>query len=450
MSVLVLSERDNAMLSRWRSGFIILGILIIAVRALAQSDCPVLVQDALDSVLTSCNGVGRNQVCYGNLSLHATQQPDAPTFKFDAVGDIVDVTHLQTLKLDALDETRGVWGLAMMQLQANIPDTLPGQNVTFLMFGDVEIENTAAADQNPMQAFYLRSGVGDADCQQAPESGVLIQTPHGVKSVSFNINGVDIEVGSTIMLQAQPAGDFTIRTLEGAAVVTMNGRAYPVIAGTEMSLPLDDQLHASGLPSMPVPLSETVIESLPLAPLPRAIPPAAPLSDAAMMKLTLRLDAGLEPCGVPGLPACEHALEPDDERVWATEANYCQTVADVAATSDIAMLPTATLNLPDTNGVGNPTANGVITLPPVSGGNKSDAPGSQPGDSAIGNPPISNYANPEPGLSEDNPVEKGLGNKEDLSGSQDSEKDKKDKEKRDKEDKEKRDKEDKEKKDKKG
>src|SRR5690606_20836366 len=32
------------------------------------------------------------------------------------------------------------WGVALMQIQANLPDTLPGQNVTFLLFGDVTIE----------------------------------------------------------------------------------------------------------------------------------------------------------------------------------------------------------------------------------------------------------------------------------------------------------------------
>jgi len=173
-----------------------------------------------------------------------------------------------------------------------------------------------------MQAFYIRSGVGEASCVDAPESGVLIQTPEGVQSVHFRINGVDVEIGSTVMLQAQPEGAFRIRTLEGAAVVTLGGNAYPVIAGTEMSLPMDAQLQPVGLPSLPVPLSDIRLETLPLAPLPQAIPPAAPLSDAVAMKLQMRVKAGLPPCGVPGLPDCEHALTPEEQRTWASEAAY--------------------------------------------------------------------------------------------------------------------------------
>ena len=32
-----------------------------------------------------------------------------------------------------------------MKLQANLPDTLPGQNVTFLMFGDVQVTNAVTS-----------------------------------------------------------------------------------------------------------------------------------------------------------------------------------------------------------------------------------------------------------------------------------------------------------------
>jgi len=51
------------------------------------------------------------------------------------------VAYLHALKLELSDQVNGVWGLAVMQLQPNIPDTLPGQNVTFLLFGDTEIED---------------------------------------------------------------------------------------------------------------------------------------------------------------------------------------------------------------------------------------------------------------------------------------------------------------------
>jgi hypothetical protein len=155
-----------------------------------------------------------------------------------------------------------------------------------------------------------------------PDSGLLVQTPEGVKSVHFNINGVEIEIGSTVMLQASAEQEFTVRTLEGAAVITMNELSYPVIAGTEMSIPVDAQMQAVGLPSMPVPFSEADVGGLPIAPLPREIAPAAPLPEAVTLKLQMLVEEGLEPCGTPGLPVCEHALTPDDNRRWATKDAY--------------------------------------------------------------------------------------------------------------------------------
>ena len=105
--------------------------------------------------------------------------------------------------MSELNEDAGVWGVAVMSLQADIPNTLPGQNVTFILFGDVMIENAASDEQTPMQAFYLRTGIGDVACEEAPESGLLIQTPDGIDEVTFNVNGVDVQVGSTVLFQTE-------------------------------------------------------------------------------------------------------------------------------------------------------------------------------------------------------------------------------------------------------
>ena len=40
-----------------------------------------------------------------------------------------------------MNASTGAWGVALMRIQANLPDTLPGQNVTMLIFGDVQIQN---------------------------------------------------------------------------------------------------------------------------------------------------------------------------------------------------------------------------------------------------------------------------------------------------------------------
>src|SRR5690606_12835103 len=44
----------------------------------------------------------------------------------------------------------------------------------------------------PMQVFYLQTGVQDAPCGEAPNSGLMIQTPEGVAEVTLLMNEVDI------------------------------------------------------------------------------------------------------------------------------------------------------------------------------------------------------------------------------------------------------------------
>ena len=170
---------------------------------LAQvNSCPEIVSKALSAADTACKKTGRNQACYGNFNLQATGQAGTSDFSFNKVGDIVNIADVQTLKLSPMSVDKAQWGVALMKLQANIPDTLPGQNVTFLLFGDVEITNAVnpsiSGDRTPMQAFYLRTGAGDAQCDEAPESGLLVQTPKGVGEVAFNVNGVDVQMGSTV------------------------------------------------------------------------------------------------------------------------------------------------------------------------------------------------------------------------------------------------------------
>jgi hypothetical protein len=101
-----------------------------------------------------------------------------------------------------------------MRLQANLPDTLPGQNVTVLLFGNVQFE---VAESDPgVQAFYVQTGLGDAPCLEAPESGLLVQTPQGVREVVFQLNAVDVTLSSTAYFQAVPSSELVASVIEGS------------------------------------------------------------------------------------------------------------------------------------------------------------------------------------------------------------------------------------------
>ncbi len=334
--------------------FFVFAFAILALAplmTLAQNgNCPEIVKTALAAADQVCQSTGRNQACYGNVDMTAQAQAGATNFSFSKVGDIVDVTQLQSLILSPMDEAAGKWGVALLRLQANIPDTLPGQNVTFLLFGDVEIINGVTPDNastlRPMQAFYLRTSIGDSHCEQAPQSGMLVQTPKGAGEVTFNVNGVDVQMGSTVFFQAEPKKDMTVRTLEGAAYITAKNKTRVIVPGTRAKVPLGqsvlDQSSGGGgapaVPAPPVPLislpgefismildllpsgepekatsysdEASTFESLPLNLLDRQIEIAPPLTDEEVDQINDQADKGIL-CGDGSLPECPTFVQAD-------------------------------------------------------------------------------------------------------------------------------------------
>jgi hypothetical protein len=352
---------------KWYLKAIVYGCLCLApVAALAQTDCPTLIQNALDATHEQCVNTSRNQACYGNVTLHAEPQPDVDPLTFDKPGDMVNIADVSSLTLSPWNQEQNTWGISLMRLQANLPETLPGQNVMFLLFGSVAIDNAVASNtegptirvrangevkvysaasaegdpfvtladrdrataigrtedstwvqvrlmsgsigwvqadqmkaddsysfldvidadaaitpvQSPMQAFYFQTGSGDAPCAEAPDSGILVQTPGGVKNITFTADGVHIVLGSTAYLQAQPAGDMTVSVVEGQAEVTAQGVTVVVPAGAQVRIPIDANRVASGPPGQVQPYTGRAVQGLPVGILDREIVVAPPLGEA--------------------------------------------------------------------------------------------------------------------------------------------------------------------------
>lgn len=278
--------------------------------------CPAIVETALQAADEFCVGIGRNQICYGNVLLDATAQ-DHANFAFEKIGDITDVLNLASLRVAPMDEETGEWGVAIARLQANLPDTLPGQNVTFIIFGDVELVNRVTPEQvesgefSPMQSFYLTTGIGDARCRESPESGLLVQTPRGVGEVSFVLNEVEISMGSTVLFQAATSHNLDVTVLEGAAALRTERDAtvYPVVAGMRFSMNITaDDWRIVPVPELPEPYELARLEALPLSLLDRPIEIRQPLEKTEFDALIDRWEAGEALCGDEAglLPACEN------------------------------------------------------------------------------------------------------------------------------------------------
>lgn len=401
--------------------------------------CPTFVYNALEVAREMCASLGRDQACYGNLTIEA----EPASFQFSTPGDIADLEDMRQLRLSAINEETEEWGIAVLEVQASRQEERP-ENVTLLLFGDVQVENNApdfsdgvsalvnvgidvlnirsaagldadivarvrdgsslrildgpryadgyswwqvvsedgvrgwatnripdtaeetlifptlgrlipggramvytterdvlnlrdgpgldyariarledearvtvlegpvesdgfrwwnistrdgvqgwAADFvdglptlitivegprfGPIEAFTFESGSDDSICDEAPESGLLIQTPEGLGEVSFLVNEVSVQLGSTAYLQTDNSS-LTIAVLEGRARVQAGGVGQVVNAGAQTEIPLGASQQLAGPPQVPQPYNLDDLKGLPLDLLPRPITAAPPLA----------------------------------------------------------------------------------------------------------------------------------------------------------------------------
>lgn len=238
---------------------LLLSFTALLTLPVSAQTCPTIVEQAISAMDNACSATERNRACYGNGQIELVPQPDVAPPIFQLPGDQVEVATIQSLVLYPLDEFAQTWGITLMRVQANLPDTVPGQNVTILVFGDTELTSASQT----MDAFYFRGGVGEADCAQAP-NGILIQTPEGAGMIDLTVNDVNISLGSTAFLTAD-AGDFlSVYLLEGEAEVTAEGVTRFIVSAEVVTVPLDENLRATDEPTEP---EDIVFSALPILPI---------------------------------------------------------------------------------------------------------------------------------------------------------------------------------------
>jgi hypothetical protein len=318
----------------------LVGLLLVAAAITqAQGDpeaptCPVLVGQALETLDSNCTGLARNTACYGFNRVDATfwYPPEGDAFSMPA--DRIPVLDLETIATAPLNLGTEEWGLALLNIQADLPETLPGQAVAMLLMGDTSVTNTVPPEQilgpvtpvaavtltganlrsrptttanvvtslpaattvslvgvdetrewyeimldsggtawifgdlvsvmdfnlltalpitdgaaglryGPMQAFYFTTGLGDPTCAEAPDAMVIQSTE--LAEVTLNINALEIELGSTVVLTTAPdtrgTGQAMVMALvEGELNTNVNG--FPVSlrrGGQAIAITLNEQ-----------------------------------------------------------------------------------------------------------------------------------------------------------------------------------------------------------------
>jgi len=131
--------------------FLILPALLLvgSVTLLAQTDagaCPALVEQALGDLGSNCDALDRNSACYGFNRVNATFAQAQEEAFFSNPADRTALAALDTIETAPLDAEAERWGIAVLNVQANVPNTLPGQAVVFLLMGDAAVENAVAPE----------------------------------------------------------------------------------------------------------------------------------------------------------------------------------------------------------------------------------------------------------------------------------------------------------------
>jgi hypothetical protein len=155
--------------------------------------CSALVDKAFTALGQSCENLDRNSACYGYNRVDATFQEAVADDFFTQSGDTTELTPLETIQTYGLDEALERWGIALMRVQANIPNTLPGQAVIFMLLGDSAAQNAVAADDalTPSDLLVDVTASVNANLRSAP---------------GFNANVIEVADSGTV-LQADALSD---------------------------------------------------------------------------------------------------------------------------------------------------------------------------------------------------------------------------------------------------
>lgn len=246
-----------------RKGLWIVATLLLGASVLAQTaECPDFIYDYIEQTAELCASTGSNQICYGSNAIDI--QLNDSNVEFSEPGDITDLANVDSIQTSSLDVATQEFGMALMQVQADVEGSLPGQVITFLLMGNVSV-GAINEGEAPMQAFQFRTGIGAPTCENSNYDALMIDSPDGLV-INFSVNGVDIELGSTAIIVGKPDNKIDMLVLEGHGRVTAMGETVEVEEGFWTQIPMDPDsgVEAVGAPEEPVPFGAGRVIHLPL------------------------------------------------------------------------------------------------------------------------------------------------------------------------------------------
>lgn len=240
---------------------ITIGFFVFSLVSAQDDTCPAIIYEAVTQTSELCDSTARNEACYGHQNIDVTLRDSGTSFA--TPGDIAELGSIERIQTMPLDTALSQFGIVLLRAQADLPNTIPGQNVTLLLMGDITVEDQSAeTGGNPMQAFIFTPGIGTSMCQEADYNSIAIQSPENTV-VHLTVNGAEIELGSTAILVGKEGNLMDMLIIEGEGVIRTEAGEQTVTAGNWSQVLVEDGV-AIGAPEEPVPFPPERIAHLPL------------------------------------------------------------------------------------------------------------------------------------------------------------------------------------------
>jgi hypothetical protein len=120
------------------------------------------------------------------------------------------------------------------------------------------------ATYGPMQAMIIDTSGEAPPCSEAPNNGLLIQTPEGAASVTIWLDEVVIQLDGTGVVTAEAGNEMSVIMIDGSAQVTAQGGTSTIVEGQATDIELDENLSPVAPPTAPRPVTEDEVNGLPI------------------------------------------------------------------------------------------------------------------------------------------------------------------------------------------
>jgi hypothetical protein len=211
---------------------------------------------ALSQALADCAGTKLNQICYvaGSVTLDGGGPLTTP-------GQVASLDGVSGLRLASPDASH--WSVAVLRLAAD--SLTPDLGLTLLVFGNVEIRSLILFDVaagNGDVAPALSFSSSPVPGEDPMTGGIIVYNPNHEDPLSIRLNGADLTLASSTVVQAQPGIMMIMMMAIGGALVQTAAGDGALIQGHQLSVPLDSNGKATGTPTTPTLINDNQMKAI--------------------------------------------------------------------------------------------------------------------------------------------------------------------------------------------